>query len=384
MNKINFIDLDLPSGTLWAEFNLGTNTDDLNYAKNWYGNLYRYKDAEKIGNCSTSDDWAELLKNTKSEWITSYKNITGLNGLLIHSLKNPNKTLFFPAAGWKIGSILGDQETDLNYWVIPGLRGLCYPGGYYYVSEKDGKCERPIISINSEFHKRGMDNNFQFNSFNVYGYLSIRQIKHKSTFKNYLLNIISDRYKIEMNRYNKYDKPFGRTGIIKKFKETFNNNKKYIESITEKFNFNETQFNFNSVKENLTLNEQYAYLNEERVLSKKFFDENFKIKTRPGFHYKEYVDKTTGAYVTSVPSDDKPTGTMKFFAKHGISKVYGGSIGFSEKEQKWYGWSHRAIYGFGIGSKIKKGDCGYKGKAWTAKTLDDAKQMAKDFADAVS
>lgn len=75
---------------------------------------------------------------------------------------------------------------------------------------------------------------------------------------------------------------------------------------------------------------------------------------------------------------------MKFFAKHGISKVYNGSIGFSEKEQKWYGWSHRAIYGFGIGSKVKKGDCGYKGKAWTAKTLDDAKQMAKDFADAIS
>jgi hypothetical protein len=35
------------------------------------------------------------------------------------------------------------------------------------------------------------------------------------------------------------------------------------------------------------------------------------------------------------------------------------SIGFCEKEQKWYGWSHRAIYGFGIGSKIKKGNCGY-------------------------
>ena len=35
------------------------------------------------------------------------------------------------------------------------------------------------------------------------------------------------------------------------------------------------------------------------------------------------------------------------------------TIGFSEKENKWYGWSHRAIYGFGIGSECKKGDCGY-------------------------
>lgn len=35
------------------------------------------------------------------------------------------------------------------------------------------------------------------------------------------------------------------------------------------------------------------------------------------------------------------------------------SIGFCKKEQKWYGWSHRAIYGFGIGSKVTKGDCAY-------------------------
>jgi len=35
------------------------------------------------------------------------------------------------------------------------------------------------------------------------------------------------------------------------------------------------------------------------------------------------------------------------------------SIGFCDKESKWYGWSHRAIYGFGIGSTVKKGNCGY-------------------------
>lgn len=37
------------------------------------------------------------------------------------------------------------------------------------------------------------------------------------------------------------------------------------------------------------------------------------------------------------------------------------SIGFCEKEQKWYGWSHRAMYGFGVGSKVSKGDCAYVG-----------------------
>lgn len=35
------------------------------------------------------------------------------------------------------------------------------------------------------------------------------------------------------------------------------------------------------------------------------------------------------------------------------------SIGFCEAEQKWYGWSHRAIYGFGVGSEVKRGDCAY-------------------------
>lgn len=42
------------------------------------------------------------------------------------------------------------------------------------------------------------------------------------------------------------------------------------------------------------------------------------------------------------------------------------SIGFCEKEQKWYGWSHRAIFGFGIGSTVKKGDCAY-----TPNTVDE-------------
>jgi len=38
------------------------------------------------------------------------------------------------------------------------------------------------------------------------------------------------------------------------------------------------------------------------------------------------------------------------------------SIGFNEEEQKWYGWSHRAMYGFGVGSEVKVGDCGFTPK----------------------
>lgn len=66
------------------------------------------------------------------------------------------------------------------------------------------------------------------------------------------------------------------------------------------------------------------------------------------------------------------------------------SIGFSTKDGKWYGWSHRAIFGFKVGSKCRKGDCHYKARKeggrgeWVAKTIADAKLMACDFAEGVS
>lgn len=84
-------------------------------------------------------------------------------------------------------------------------------------------------------------------------------------------------------------------------------------------------------------------------------------------------------------------------------------IGFCEKEQKWYGWSHKAIEGYGIGSSAERlhtpivADTAEDDddkhpqrhersmypadlvqETWTAKTLDDAKQMAIDFAESVS
>lgn len=78
------------------------------------------------------------------------------------------------------------------------------------------------------------------------------------------------------------------------------------------------------------------------------------------------------------------------------------SIGFCEGKQKWYGWSHRAICGFGIGDEVKEGDC-TASSGWTeeyllehpeedtslpvgfkATDLVDAKKMAIAFAASVS
>lgn len=53
--------------------------------------------------------------------------------------------------------------------------------------------------------------------------------------------------------------------------------------------------------------------------------------------------------------------------RHGIvhfekrtPKSSGCSIGWSPKDGKWYGWSHRAVYGFKPGSKCEMGTCQYK------------------------
>ncbi len=78
------------------------------------------------------------------------------------------------------------------------------------------------------------------------------------------------------------------------------------------------------------------------------------------------------------------------------------SIGYCKKRRKWYGWSHRAIFGFGIGYVVKKGDC-CATPGWTeeylknhpeknkslpvgfkAKNLEDCKRLAIAFAESVS
>lgn len=105
------------------------------------------------------------------------------------------------------------------------------------------------------------------------------------------------------------------------------------------------------------------------------------------------------------------------------------TLGFSPTQNKWYGWSHRAIFGFTVGSKITKYSSGYtpdtfelfkeepsicsfldvrldgmemctelghtcnefncprykKGRGeWEAKTLEDARIMAIDFSTSVN
>ena len=54
------------------------------------------------------------------------------------------------------------------------------------------------------------------------------------------------------------------------------------------------------------------------------------------------------------------------------------SIGFCERDGKWYGCSHRAIHGFMVGSVVKSGDCAYRPKDEAAFDLKYFKFFGKN------
>ena len=60
------------------------------------------------------------------------------------------------------------------------------------------------------------------------------------------------------------------------------------------------------------------------------------------------------------------------------------SFGKADADGKWYGWSHRAIAGFGVGDTVKADTCGNTKGEYVIKTDDQAKQVAMDFANDVS
>ena len=137
----SFIDLGLPSGTLWYNFNLGVDNNELSNFEKWNGNYYAwgeikpnkvkwvwatYKFSKGLGSINKyckkdnkvklelNDDAAykvnqdlriptreqieELINNTTYEWVDKYNNISLLAGCVLKS-KHNDKKLFIPACG---------------------------------------------------------------------------------------------------------------------------------------------------------------------------------------------------------------------------------------------------------------------------------------------
>ena len=181
-NSYGFVDLDLPSGTLWAACNVGAKKpsdyglyfqwgDTQGYTADQVGtrrgqknfSSYDYKwNPSGDGNAFTKyttmkaklgldDDAAhvhmggswhmptpkqidELLNNTVNKWTT----LDGVRGRLFTSKSDSSKSIFVPAAGCSSGGSLDDSGSFGDVWSSVLLRGSADYGQYlgfnsYYV-----------------------------------------------------------------------------------------------------------------------------------------------------------------------------------------------------------------------------------------------------------
>ena len=101
--------------------------------------------------------------------------------------------------------------------------------------------------------------------------------------------------------------------------------------------------------------------------------------------------KIDGSFIEMLPD----IGTCKLLYKRGIREQIQSqnnnsegtcNIGFNSKEQMWFGWSHRAIFGFGIGYVISEddtaNDVNFK-VGYEIKSLNECKELAILFAKSV-
>lgn len=109
--KREFVDLGLPSGTLWAACNIGANKPE------GYGDYFTWGEgktaASNLGDgwcMPTEEQWKELMQNTNSIWTTR----KGVNGWLFTA--SNGKELFLPAAGDRWQDETYDIGSEGCYW----------------------------------------------------------------------------------------------------------------------------------------------------------------------------------------------------------------------------------------------------------------------------
>ena len=129
---------------------------------------------------------------------------------------------------------------------------------------------------------------------------------------------------------------------------------------------------------------------KKEIISERKFKAGYIVKTEKLDDYNGMIMKSAynlnGVYIGDAKTAFRLCQT-KGIKPEGIKKDSGVcSIGFCEKDNKWYGWSHRAIYGFGIGKKITNKASGFTRikKPFIIKSLVEAKRVAIKFANSVS
>lgn len=137
IGDIEYVDLRLPSGTIWAKYNIGATSENL------YGSYYQYGKGTRQYAVTSGEsyysvletplatsadtvaqewggDWHmpriqiynELISYTRSEWTT----IDGVNGMKFTSLKDSSKYIFLPAGGYWSGGSQSNLNSRGAYW----------------------------------------------------------------------------------------------------------------------------------------------------------------------------------------------------------------------------------------------------------------------------
>ena len=136
-----YVDLGLPSGTLWATCNVGA------YEPNEHGYYLIWKDTEKLQKkfgrekgwrTPTDAEWVELYKNTDCSWTI----INNMKGMLCKA--SNGKSIFLPAGGVDHSHISSDKILEYNflgnYWSSSpypqdSKRAICFE---FMQKDKDG------------------------------------------------------------------------------------------------------------------------------------------------------------------------------------------------------------------------------------------------------
>ena len=195
----DYVDLGLPSGTLWATCNIGAskpegygnyyawgetstkstyNWSTYKYANGAYDKLTKYCNKSDYGNNGFTDNltalqsgddpaasnwgsgwrtpskaqWDELLSNTTNQWTTK----NGVKGRQFTSKKN-GQTLFLPAAGYRWDSELLSAGSSGDYW----SRSLDtdYPSSAWYLNFGSDDCRMNISNRDLGFSVRPVRQN---------------------------------------------------------------------------------------------------------------------------------------------------------------------------------------------------------------------------------
>lgn len=167
-SRYAYVDLGLPSGTLWATKNVGAETEtdyglyfawgeNIGYtadqvtgstqekAFTWgdykwgdggdkYSSMTKYNVSDGLSTLQSEDDAAYVIcgnkwimptkeqydelfsdDNTTKKWVVDYRGVSGVNGLIFISKFN-GKELFFPATGALGDGILMNEGAYASYW----------------------------------------------------------------------------------------------------------------------------------------------------------------------------------------------------------------------------------------------------------------------------